>query len=250
MRQHASAYVRIHQHTSTDPRPSAPRAPPSSPARRCQYSYFVLAKQVNQQVKYLAGCDDPTQPKHSMCTKLWSPPSTYPIYIKLLEGFSRLPSPAYVSKRRHTSAYVSIRQHTSAYVSIRQQWSAYVSIRQHTSAYISIRQHTSAYVSIRQGTSAYVSLRQHTTHTRVLTHPASSSSPPPSPCAALVTCSWHGFPIESVPILQCVTHTFAYVSIRQHMSAYVSICQHMSAYVSMWVPDRECTRYLILLVLL
>jgi hypothetical protein len=120
IRLHTSAYVRIRQHTSAyvsiraqTPGHPPPRArPPHRLPAGGSIRIFVLAKQVNQQVKYLAGCDDPIPPKHSIYTKLWSSPSISPIYLKLWEGFCRLPSPAYVSIRQHTSAYGSICQHT------------------------------------------------------------------------------------------------------------------------------------------
>jgi hypothetical protein len=114
---------------------------------------------------------------------------------------------------------------------LRQHTSAYVSIRQHTSAYVSIRQHTSAYVSI-CGIAALEGGGTHATHSLENRGDTDEREEEVGP---------HGrehIEQERHVVDQVreqpppVTHTSAYVSIRQHTSAYVSIRQHTAAYVS------------------
>jgi hypothetical protein len=93
------------------------------------------------------------------------------------------------------------------------------SIRQHRPAYASIRQHKSAYVSIRQHTAASGSIRQHT-------------SPICTRLKASLLLYAYSLGASATALRYSLTHTSAYVSIRQHTSAYVRIRQHTSAYVT------------------
>jgi hypothetical protein len=134
MRQHASAYVSIRQHTNVG-------CPLARLRRRALCHIIVSIRQHTSAYvsirKHTSGHIHRGMWTHIADTRTQ------------LTGVSALTSSMPVSaSSTRLAAYVSRRQQTSAYVSIRQHTSAYVSIRQHTSAYVSNRPHTSAYLGV------------------------------------------------------------------------------------------------------
>jgi hypothetical protein len=172
IRQHASAYVSIRQHTSACVsvcvcmwsissscfwRTGLLELHPTQRVCACVYAYVCLYKCSACFWRY--DCWSCIR-RDRLVPAPATPPALLVQALFAAGDRSATPADMYVC----TSAYASMRQHASAYVSIRQHTSAYVrgaadllthpppkhvlplACTRHTSAYVSIRQHTSAHV--------------------------------------------------------------------------------------------------------